>query len=300
MKSNRQLALYAFTLIALGSSCTREEILTNLEVSKDCEVRYAAEKRIKKITSTYSSTGTVRVWEFSYLKNAVKNINTTRNGIASGNYVIQYASGICIPSGYNFLWNSDVEYDLNGIFTIDKTRITRRTMTPNYRNPFTVDSSNSNVFNYDGTGRINSDVPGFADAPLYDNVINITYTATGNVQNMHRIGGSQEVITTNTMDSRKNPFKQQDKLLYYMKILPMQTFNKSEESVFHYFSLNNNNPLRFQYIDPGINQFEFTFEYTYTLDGFPLTMRIYKAAYTSDPVTPDPRVLMEELAFEYF
>ena len=85
-----------------------------------------------------------------------------------------------------------------------------------------------------------------------------------------------------------------------MKILPLQTFNRSEESVFHYFSLNNNNPLRFQYIDPGINQFEYTFEYTYTLDGFPLTMRIYKAAYTSDPTTPDPRVLMEEVAFEYF
>jgi hypothetical protein len=300
MKSNRQLALYAFAMVAIETSCTREEILTNLDASKDCEVRYASEKRMKKITSTYSSTGTVRTWEFSYLKNAVKNINTTTNGNPSGGYVIQYASGICIPSGYNFLWNTDVTYDLNGIFTIDKTRITRRTMTPNYRNPFTVDSSNSNVFNYDGTGRINSDVPGFADAPLYDNTINITYTAGNNVQTMHRIGGSQEVITTNTMDARRNPFRQQDKLLYYMKILPMQTFNRSEESVFHYFSLNTNNPQRFQYIDPGINQYEFTFEYTYSLDGFPLTMRVYKAAYTGSPSIPDPRVLMEELAFEYF
>ena len=89
MKSNRHLALYAFALMLLNTSCTREEILTNLEVSRDCEVRYAAEKRLKKITSTFASTGTVRIWEFSYLKNAVKNINTTRNGISSGNHVIQ-------------------------------------------------------------------------------------------------------------------------------------------------------------------------------------------------------------------
>ncbi len=85
-----------------------------------------------------------------------------------------------------------------------------------------------------------------------------------------------------------------------MKVLPLASFNRSEESVFHYFSLNINNPLRFQYIDPGINQFEYTFEYTYAADNYPLTMRIYKAAYTSSPTIPDPRVLMEDVTLEYF
>src|SRR4029079_1285511 len=300
MTSKRRLALYSLALIAFAS-CTRDEILTNLDASKDCEIRYAAEKRMKKVTSTTTATGIVRTWEFSYLKNAIKEIATTRDGSNAGSYVIQYASGICIPSGYNFQLNSPaIIYDLNGIFTIDKTQITRRTMTPNYRNPFTADSSNSNVYAYDASGKLNSDVPGFIDAPLYDNVINITYSPANNVNTIHRIGGSQETITTNTMDTKKNPFKQQDKLLYLMKLLPLSTFNRTEESVFHYFSLNNNNPLRFQYINPSIQQFEYTLEYTYTADGYPLTINIYRAAYTSSPSVPDPRVLVETVVIDYF
>jgi hypothetical protein len=298
MKS-KQWVWSSVILMVFASSCLREEVVTNLEASRDCEIRYGAEKRIKKITSTAS--GTVRTFDFTYLKNAIKQINTTRDGVASGNYVIQYASGICIPSGFTFQLNApEIIYDLNGIFTIDKTRITRRTMTRNFRNPFTADSSNSNVYAYDPTDRLSSDVPGFDNAPLYDNVINITYGAGDNVQSIHRIGGSQEVITTNTMDTRRNPFKQQDKILYLMKILPLGTFNKSEESVFHYFSLNNNNPLRFQYINPSIQQFEYTFEYTYSADSYPVTMRIYRAAYTSSPTVPDPRVLVEDVTIEYF
>ncbi|MFL5772693.1 MAG: hypothetical protein ACJ75F_06020, partial [Flavisolibacter sp.] len=298
MNSKPRLALYLTAVIALAS-CTRDEILTNLDASKDCEVRYAAEKRMKKITSTTTATGSVRTWEFSYLKNAIKEIATTSDGSNAGSYVIQYASGICIPSGYNFQFSSaEITYDLNGIFTIDKTQIKRRTMTPNYRNPFTSDSSNSNVYAYDVSGKINSDVPGFSDAPLYDNVINVTYSPANNVNTIHRIGGSQEVITTNTMDTKKNPFKQQDKLLYLMKLLPLSTFNRTEESVFHYFSLNNNNPLRFQYINPSIQQFEYTLEYTYTPDSYPLTINIYRAAYTGSPTVPDTRVLVETVAIE--
>lgn len=299
MKSARVLA--GSLLFLFVSSCTREDIVTNLEDSKDCEIRYQSEKKMKKVTSTFVATGNVRTFEFSYLKNAIKQINTTNGGSPAGNYVIQYASGVCIPSGYNFTFNGPlITYDLNGIFTIDQLKVTRRTMTPNYRNPFTADSSNSNVYGYDASGRLNHDVPGFSDAPLYDNIINITYTGASNVQSYHRLGGSQELITTNTMDTRKNPFKQQDKLLYLMKLLPLSGFNRSEEAVFHYFSLNNNNPIRFQYINSSIQQFEYTFEYTYTPDGYPLTILIYKAAYTVSPTIPDPRVLVEQVAIEYF
>jgi len=58
--------------------------------------------------------------------------------------------------------------------------------------------------------------------------------------------------------------------------------------------------LRFQYINSSIQQFEYTLEYTYSADNYPLTINIYRAAYTGSPTVPDPRVLVETVAIDYF
>jgi hypothetical protein len=295
-RRNSLTLYFAITLIFI--SCIKKDIIVALQQGKDCQTIYQNEKKIKTIVSKIPK-GPTNTFDFLYKNSVISQININTVSTSASNYVLFYASGVCLASGFTFKQQNPY-MDLNGAFTIDNINIIERILTPEYRDPYNGSfTSNHDKYIYDSSNKIVLNTSGFAGSFGSDEAIHIGYRHDGNVDGISKFDGNQDLIVTKKIDSKNNPFKQQNSLFYVMKFLPLSSFPKAIDDVWHYFSLNVNNPLELEYSNSSV-KYHNTFEYTYTTDGYPIHINIYHIDYPYGfNYPPSPKFLQEEVTIQY-
>jgi hypothetical protein len=301
---SRNTSLVVIVLLLLNA-CRKQDLPVTDEC-KDCEQLYKNEKKIKKITATADST--VRTFDFTYLHHAIKTVteNPDPGTFAPRKYILYYFAESCLLSGYDL--SAEYAPEVDGAFNVEGDHLVQRTETPDFRDPYTYNGYpyTSNDYQYDSLDRIIQDVAKLSSRPGYSGVIHINYDDKSNVSNIYLTGDTVPVsITGIKVDNGRNPFIQQDYYFYKIKILPYPSLDApisssfpAINSLFYFLTLNTNNALGFQYRRNNQPTADYSFSYTYTVDGYPSVIRMYQAAYSNEgkPGTP---VLQEELKVEY-